>query len=647
MYIQKPVSFDDFEQKVYSNDINEAVSDLLIIFDSVEKGGLTFGANPDNTNIMTNFAKRFCEVFTALLLNPDLSLSKETCIELMTYKRHIVGFFEVAGFKNTDHIADRLLMNSKSESNQPDITNTDIQVIHKLLLIHSLSSNTPKRLDNLISFAPEVAFVCFVNLFDEHTIHTQQEMENKTHALTLAKQFKKLVINAKVLDRIANLWMSCSYWMQPNKHDIKEILNKALSSIMRPVAADISESVQENRQKSKPKIVIPIERHTSHSAMYRCYSPNIRQLKAHFEIIGVCRECRVDDKSKEDFDHVLIIDPLLYRPREMVAAILKYEPDILYFPSIGMEPWVILIANMRLAPIQVMTLGHPATSRTPYIDYAIVQHEIFSEEKNCFSEKVIVQKSTSSEPLISHPAYCGIKPKVNVNPTKIKICIPSISLKLNYEFMQTLIQIKKQVTTSVEFHFFPNETSLSFAIIEKRIKRFIHDAVVYQTSDYITYLNNINECDIQLSPFPFGGTNSNIDAIRQCIPLVCLLGDEPHSRTDALFVQKSKIPNWLIARSLEDYISVATKLIDDAKIRESISQLLLSQDTESIFFENKLNQHNSEFLNTMKWLYDNHNSIKDVDKSVWKMDEYQQNAQKTTVACKDSNSAGKTKTMSL
>ena len=37
-----------------------------------------------------------------------------------------------------------------------------------------------------------------------------------------------------------------------------------------------------------------------------------------------------------------------------------------------MSRWTVLLSNLRLAPVQVMTQGHPATSMSPEIDYVFL-----------------------------------------------------------------------------------------------------------------------------------------------------------------------------------------------------------------------------------------------------------------------------------
>ena len=50
---------------------------------------------------------------------------------------------------------------------------------------------------------------------------------------------------------------------------------------------------------------------------------------------------------------------------------------------------------------------------------------------------------------------------------------------------------------------------------------------------YPEYMESLSKCDLALFSFPFGGTNSTIDALILGLPMVSMLGKEPHAMSDA------------------------------------------------------------------------------------------------------------------
>lgn len=56
---------------------------------------------------------------------------------------------------------------------------------------------------------------------------------------------------------------------------------------------------------------------------------------------------------------------------EAAQQVIEWDVDVLIYPSIGMDAWIMLFAHQRLAPIQCMLWGHPITSGLKSIDYFI------------------------------------------------------------------------------------------------------------------------------------------------------------------------------------------------------------------------------------------------------------------------------------
>ncbi|MFX6760075.1 hypothetical protein ABTH30_24555, partial [Acinetobacter baumannii] len=71
--------------------------------------------------------------------------------------------------------------------------------------------------------------------------------------------------------------------------------------------------------------------------------------------------------------------------REIATA---RRPRVFYMPSVGMFPITMFAANLRVAPLQVAALGHPATTCSRRIDYISVEED-FIGDPACFSEQLL------------------------------------------------------------------------------------------------------------------------------------------------------------------------------------------------------------------------------------------------------------------
>ena len=56
---------------------------------------------------------------------------------------------------------------------------------------------------------------------------------------------------------------------------------------------------------------------------------------------------------------------------EAIEQLLSAELDVLVYPELGMDEWMMTLAFQRMAPIQCMFWGHPVTTGLDSIDYFI------------------------------------------------------------------------------------------------------------------------------------------------------------------------------------------------------------------------------------------------------------------------------------
>ena len=128
---------------------------------------------------------------------------------------------------------------------------------------------------------------------------------------------------------------------------------------------------------------------------------------------------------------------------------------------------------------------------------------------------------------------------------------------------------------------------------------------MYGPVEYNAYIAKLNECDLFLSPFPFGNTNGIVDAVRQGIPGVCLDGREVHAHIDAELFCRLSLPGWLVAASREDYLAAALRLAGEHKTRQRIANHLVKIDPDAILFKGDPRQ----FANAVAWLHANQSEL--------------------------------------
>ena len=610
---EKSINIKQIERLVYQQSIGEASSAIVKLLEIAELKGILQLDEKDN---FLNQYTCLASAFTAFFANPKVLLSPEGFQAFIKYKKHMLGVFELSGFGGTDHLLS--LVATQNEDDKFSIKGE--QQLMKFLLLYSLYSEVDIDFASLLQKAPKLVLPAYISLVGEEGILTHLATERRDNLLQMGPLLENIPLdNVSILTRLSNLWMFCSYTDLKTKHDIKHHLNINIQKFLNKSGITAPPLPVPRKIKKRPVIIIPSECFTSTHAMYRCYAPSIQQLREKFELVCIAEDKSVDDNSKQLFDKVVTFDLKDTIMKKLVGKVIKLKPDMIYFPSLGMSQWALLLANLRLAPIQFMTLGHPATSRSKFIDYVLMREIIFSTKEDCFSEKVVL---LDTESVMHIPPYKSIKipPNIRKNPEVIKLAITSTALKLNANFMEVCKEILDNSTQPIEFNFFPSEHGMSYQKIQQRIHNWIPNAKVYKTVKYNDYITILNDCDIHLSPFPFGGSNSNIDSMQQGIPIVALEGNEPHSRTDAVFLTLGNLPSWLLTQSKEEYVTAALRLIHNEDERIAISEALLAQDFENIFRDHEFNNHEATFGKTIDWLYNNHEALQQDGRKIWTLE---------------------------
>jgi predicted O-linked N-acetylglucosamine transferase (SPINDLY family) len=260
-----------------------------------------------------------------------------------------------------------------------------------------------------------------------------------------------------------------------------------------------------------------------------------------------------------------------------------------------MTIWVIAMASFRLAPIQIMSYGHPATSNSPMIDYGIIEEDTFNADR--FSEKVIPLPANVVRPTEFE------KVTVRHTPRKtdvIRIGVAAMQVKVSWPFVMAMQEVAKRANKKIEFWFFSACHGVGLYSFANEMAKLLPNVTVQQAQPYREYLETLAQCDLALFSFPFGGTNSMIDAMSIGLPMVTLLGDEPHSMSDTALVRRAGLPESLVCKSMADYVLAVLRMQDD-EYRHLVAELVRGVDVERKFFQA---DESKTFLKTFEQIYE-------------------------------------------
>lgn len=589
---QKQLSVIRFEQEVAAKNYEAACVELLDILSKIDTnfGGVE-GIEIDypsqlNDELVQDKIKHFCTrlavAMSELFSDPKLDISEGGAQRFFTLQRWINMIFASSPFVNADHVLQAYNRNpDKTNLSDFHLDNTRSSLI-KFCIFYLPESNVNVNLDALWNLDPELcASLCFA-LQSPRFIGTEQSFSKRG---TLLQWFPEKLATIENLNNVPSaishdVYMHCSYDIAENKHWVKKALNQVIRRHLLQGGWTDRDVTKLGERNGKPVMVVLLEHfHSSHS-IYRTHSTSMIAARELFHLIGVGNEA-VDAAGQAVFDefHLLKGDNIFGKLNELKEICEKNGAVVLYMPSIGMDLTTIFASNTRLAPIQVIALGHPATTHSDFIEYVIVEDDYVGSEK-CFSEQLLRLPKDALPYVPSALAPQHVEYRLRENPEVVNIGIASTIMKLNPYFLAALKAIRDRANVKVHFHFALGQSSgVTHPYVERFIKSYLgNDATAHPHAPYDQYLRILHNCDMMVNPFPFGNTNGIIDMVTLGLVGVCKTGAEVHEHIDEGLFKRLGLPEWLIANTVDEYVERAIRLVENHQERLELRRHIIENN---------------------------------------------------------------------
>ncbi len=589
---QKQPSVIRFEQEVAAKNYEAACVELLDILSKIDTnfGGVE-GIEIDypsqlNDELVQDKIKHFCTrvavAMSELFSDPKLDISEGGAQRFFTLQRWINMIFASSPFVNADHVLQAYNRNpDKTNLSDFHLDNTRSSLI-KFCIFYLPESNVNVNLDALWNLDPELcASLCFA-LQSPRFIGTDQSFSKRG---TLLQWFPEKLATIENLNNVPSaishdVYMHCSYDIAENKHWVKKALNQVIRRHLLEGGWTDRDVTKLGERNGKPVMVVLLEHfHSSHS-IYRTHSTSMIAARERFHLIGVGNEA-VDAAGQAVFDefHLLKGDNIFSKLNELKEICEKNGAAVLYMPSIGMDLTTIFASNTRLAPVQVIALGHPATTHSDFIEYVIVEDDYVGSEK-CFSEQLLRLPKDALPYVPSALAPQHVEYRLRENPEVVNIGIASTTMKLNPYFLAALKAIRDRANVKVHFHFALGQSSgVTHPYVERFIKSYLgNDATAHPHAPYDQYLRILHNCDMMVNPFPFGNTNGIIDMVTLGLVGICKTGAEVHEHIDEGLFKRLGLPEWLIANTVDEYVERAIRLAENHQERLALRRHIIENN---------------------------------------------------------------------
>jgi len=320
---------------------------------------------------------------------------------------------------------------------------------------------------------------------------------------------------------------------------------------------------------------------------YRINAGFQRALRGRYHLTLVRLGTRDADLS--GFDEVI---PIVADPsgRPDLGPLQQRGFAAAWFPDVGLNPLSVVLANLRIAPVQVATLGHSVSTWGSEVDYFVsgVAVETPDRPERHYSERLVLLPGTGA--VHERPAY---RPRGNIPPAGGELILncPWAAQKLNHEFGLTLRSVLSRATWPVRLRLFVS------ASLNRRNDHlpFVRDlsALLEGTSatidvrqglPYPDYMAMMEEGAFTLDSHPFGGCNTVADSLHLRRPVVTMEGDHWYGRVGSQMVRAAGLPE-LAATDPAGYASAVLSLIDDAPRLAALQSRLACADLDATLFD--------------------------------------------------------------
>lgn len=580
-----PTELEKLELAVYGREREKASQQLLLILRTIESESGAINAsihppsreNEDLDTYLDHLIHRLAAAITSLFCDPAFQLSEHGAREIMRWKPLILAIFVASHFHSTDHILKTYITHKNQGTDEYTLNARDL---NKFAILYSADSSIPLNMDTLWYHSKTLAIALAWGLVSPGYLGTEAGHRNRNLLLPwLSEKLNQLdSLDCIPTHSISEVYMHCSYATIPERHVIKRSINRLVrQSLIKEAIHDLPVlTLPIPPSESKPVAMVMLEWFGSNHSIYRTHSKSIEAMRQDFHLIGIGYGQCVEHSVRDSFD--LFIEIPLGALMQQVLFVRqlckKHKPALIYMVSLGMSPLNIFASNLRLAPLQVTSWGHPASSHSNFIDQYAAERDLLPEPA-LFSEEILWLESDEMPFRITDSMTRAIKKDKarTKNKQAVQIAICASMMKLNPTFLATLTKVAQSAGTPIHFHFL---VLGCVGIVYRQVSKTVAKALpgistVYQQLTYDRYMDVLANCDLSLNPFPFGNCNGIVDGLLQGIVGVCMQGPHLFESIDQALYRRLGLPEWLITTDEESYIKAAIRLINDSELRQQIA----------------------------------------------------------------------------
>lgn len=537
---------------------------------------LQYETNEVPTKEEQKFYEKYTEVFLDLFTREDFLIPEKYWPLFLAKATILSNLVSVTSFKTTDSALLKI-------ANQP---NNYV----RMATLYSQRNKIDIALDKLFAMHPFYTSCWWISTITmaRRTQITEHSFEKLKSFLSVSVIQKYLQLPLKVDGTFTNSnFISAINYIDPSKDaGIKEKYNALIeqSNFFKGLTVDLGKA------DSGKIAVISRNFHRGH-ASYKAVAPLFYSLKKNYRLTCVNivkNEKTVNNADNNLFDEVIFLNEdnvLRIPPPEKMQQLADMNFGTIFYPDFGQEVISAVLANQRLAPIQISCYGNPVSTRCKTIDYFIGSEAVEPENpQNFYSEKLVLIPGNAIMAVVPD---CE-KPRTPArNGDEIIICLSWGNVKTNYGHLKHLRKILDGTKIKVKFMFVGLDmTNFVNVPFKKEISETLppENVITKAVKPFEEYLADIAGSDFGIDAYPWGSYNRIMDSIYCGRPVIALEGDLAFNRLAQAFYKQLGLEE-LIAKDENELVQKSIHMIEDDNYRNELIRKIASFDLKSMVID--------------------------------------------------------------
>ncbi|TLY49543.1 MAG: hypothetical protein E6K53_13360 [Gammaproteobacteria bacterium] len=266
----------------------------------------------------------------------------------------------------------------------------------------------------------------------------------------------------------------------------------------------------------------------------------------------------------------------------LAAKIRAAQLDVLIYPETGMDPRHHVLGALRLAPVQCVLYGHPATSGLANVDYFISGAALEPPDaQRHYREKLVQLPALGACPQAPSAAGDGAWLDAHAQGAPLALCLQN-HLKLAPAFDAVLADIAAR--SGARIGFFARNSGVA-GLFRARIEGAFREhgldparALVFlPAQEYSSYLGAVARAALILDSPGFSGGATSLDAFGVGAPVLAWQGAMARGRQTSGMLALMGIDE-LVASNASDYADQAVALLADGARRDALRAQIRQRD---------------------------------------------------------------------